>query len=68
MQTWRIRVEKLEGGNISWLQALIRFSVAIISLGAGFLLMLVHPQNKTLQDWASNSQVVQLPKTQKTAK
>lgn len=67
MQTWRLRVEKIEGGNISWGQAVIRFVVAVGSLGSGFLLMLVHPKKQTLQDLLSNSQVVQLPKTKTTA-
>lgn len=66
MQVWHIRIQNENGTSISWLQALLRFMMAIISLfgfGLGYLWMLVDKEQKTWQDRFSESMVVRIPKT-----
>ncbi len=38
MRSWRIRVERLDGSNISWLQSMIRLSPLLISLAISYYL------------------------------
>ncbi len=71
MLAWRLRVQSLTGERISWSQALIRFMLAIPSLGIfgiGFLWMLVTDERLTLHDRWSGSCMVQLPKQEKEKK
>jgi len=61
MRTWRIRVQTLDGQPISWLQALLRFFVAIISwaaLGLGFWWTLWDKDKMTWHDRWSESRLV----------
>jgi len=65
MQTWRLRVDNIDGGRISWRQALIRFVVAIASalcLGLGYLWILWDRDKCSWHDRVSGSRVVMLPK------
>jgi len=65
MQTWRLRIDNVEGGRISWQQALIRLVVAIASalcLGLGYLWILWDRDKCSWHDRASGSRVVMLPK------
>jgi len=65
MQTWRLRIDDVGGGRISWQQALIRFVIAIASalcLGLGYLWILWDRDNCSWHDRASGSRVVMLPK------
>jgi uncharacterized RDD family membrane protein YckC len=69
MLAWRLRVQTLAGGRLSWGQALVRFMLAIPSLGLfgiGFLWMLLTDERLSLHDRWSGSCVVQLPKPNKT--
>ena len=63
LKTWRCRVSDINGGNISWRQATIRFLVAIIStftLGIGFLWSVFQKDRKTWHDIASKTQLMDL--------
>lgn len=69
MQAWRIELrDEATGGNITWQQALIRFSAAFVSaacFGLGYLWMLIDKEDKTWHDHASGSYLVLLPKQKK---
>ncbi len=68
MLAWRLRVQTLAGGRLSWGQSLVRFMLAIPSLGLfgiGFLWMLLTDERLALHDRWSSSCVVQLPKQEK---
>jgi uncharacterized RDD family membrane protein YckC len=65
MQTWRLRIDSVDGGRISWRQAGVRFVVAIASalcLGLGYLWILWDRDKCSWHDRASGSRVVMLPK------
>ncbi|GAA0795184.1 RDD family protein [Marinobacterium sediminicola] len=71
MLAWRLRVQTMAGGRLSWGQALMRFLLAIPSLGLfgiGFLWMLLTDERLSLHDRWSGSCVVQLPKPEKKKK
>lgn len=56
--TWKLRVANVDGSSISWKQAAIRFTVAILSwgvLGLGILWMLVNKDRLMWHDIASKS-------------
>ncbi len=60
MKAWHIRIQGTQQ-PISWLTSLVRFVVAIASLGTlglGFAWSLIHPQRKTWHDLASGTQLV----------
>jgi len=61
MKAWRLMIVDADGGRISWAQALLRFTVAILSwlaLGAGFLWALADRQGLTWHDRASGTRLV----------
>ena len=61
MRAWKFRVQRLQGGPISWGQALRRFLLAIVSwsvFGLGFLWMLVDKDKMTLHDRFSRTVLV----------
>lgn len=63
LKTWKCRVVDINGGNISWKQATIRFSVALVStavVGIGFIWPLFHKERKTWHDIASNTKLIDL--------
>ena len=65
MQTWRMRVQNLDGGPITLWQAVLRFMLAIPSLalgGLGFFWMIFDRDRMTLYDRLSRSVIVVLPK------
>jgi uncharacterized RDD family membrane protein YckC len=67
MRTWRMRVQRVDGGPITLWQAFLRFMLAIPSLalgGLGFFWMLVDRDRMTLYDRFSGSVIVVLPKRQ----
>ncbi len=71
MQVWRIRIQNFEGDNISFNQAILRFTIAILSLvcfGLGFFWILIDRNKMSWHDRYSFSRVVQLPKHQKKTK
>lgn len=68
MLAWRLRVQTLEGGRLSWSKALLRFLCAIPSLGlfgVGLFWMLFTDERLSWHDRWSGSCVVQLPKTER---
>ena len=65
LRTWRLQVQRLDGGPISWPQALLRFAAAIPSLllaGAGLLWIVADRHNMAWHDRLSKSVIVQGPK------
>ncbi|WP_010322545.1 RDD family protein [Marinobacterium stanieri] len=71
MLAWRLRVQSLTGDRITWTQALLRFMLAIPSVGffgIGFLWMLLTDERLSLHDRWSGSCMVQLPKPEKAKK
>ncbi|CAH9018127.1 RDD family protein [Candidatus Nitrosacidococcus sp. I8] len=68
MWVWRIRVQQLDGSNITWLQALSRFGLSLISwslLGIGFWWALFDKENRAWHDRFSETQLILLPKPSK---
>ncbi len=64
MQAWRIKVQNADGSPITWLQTLLRFVTApfaLLVVGLGYFCMLTEPQQRTLPDRVSRSQIIQLP-------
>ncbi len=64
MRTWKLQLRNLRPGPISWVQALLRFMVAIPSgllFGLGFLWQLVDRRKLTWHDRYSETMIVQLP-------
>lgn len=63
MRAWRIRIVAAEGGALPWPRALLRFAVALLSLGAlglGFLWCLVDRERRTWHDLAARSTCVRV--------
>lgn len=61
MRAWKIRVVSRAGGNITWVQALVRFSGAALSFGAagiGIWWILFSPENNAWHDCLSRSRIV----------
>ncbi|WJW74905.1 RDD family protein [Thiohalobacter sp. IOR34] len=66
MRAWRLRVQRPDGGPISWAQALLRFFAAIPSLalfGLGYLWILVDRERMSWNDRFSETVVVVLPQS-----
>jgi uncharacterized RDD family membrane protein YckC len=66
MRTWRMRLQRIDGGPVSLWQAVLRFMLAIPCLalgGLGFFWMLIDRDRLTLYDRLSGSAMVVLPKT-----
>ncbi len=60
MKTWKFKITRLDGSSMDWLDALIRFVVAIISwlpFGLGYLWSLFDKQKRTWHDIASKTQL-----------
>lgn len=63
MQAWKIRVQCRTGAPLTWLQAMRRFSMAIVSwsaLGLGFWWMLVDRDRMTWHDRFSDTVLVRV--------
>ncbi|MFT4520471.1 MAG: putative RDD family membrane protein YckC [Halioglobus sp.] len=70
MQAWRIQLVSSGGGKPSVVQAVIRCIVAAVSaacLGLGYLWCLKDPQKLYWHDHASKTQLILLPKRDKSA-
>jgi len=68
MRTWRLKLVSDNDQTISWQQALIRYSGAILSWGCaglGFLWALFNKKKKTWHDLLSKTAVIQLNKPDK---
>jgi uncharacterized RDD family membrane protein YckC len=65
MASWRLRVEREDGGLLTWTDTVRRLGGALLSLlpcGLGFLWVLVDPQQRAWHDRLSGTRVVVLPK------
>ena len=65
MQSWRLQLEKFDGGGVSIGTATIRFFAALISwapVGLGFLWQLWDKDNLTWHDRISQTRIVHYPK------
>lgn len=68
MTSWRLRVEREDGGLLNWGDTLRRLGwalVAALPLGLGFLWILFDPERRAWHDRLSNTRVVVLPKKPK---
>ena len=66
MRAWRLRVMRTDGTRVTWPRALLRFAVALVSLGAlgaGFAWALLDAGKRTWHDIAADTRVVLLEKT-----
>lgn len=71
MQAWRLRIQTEDGYSIGWMQAMIRFFMALVSLlfaGLGYLWILIDKDKRSWHDKYSDSIVVSLPKPVKKKK
>ena len=65
MQAWQLRVQNHNHTRISLPQALLRFLIAIISIGAGglgYFWMLIDKKGRTWQCILSETEIVRVPK------
>ena len=60
MRAWKIRLESTDGSPVRWWQALIRFVVAVGSLGAGLLWALVDRDKQALYDYLARTRLVRI--------
>ncbi|BAW80452.1 RDD domain-containing protein [Candidatus Nitrosoglobus terrae] len=66
MRAWHLKVQQPNGGTITWLQALFRFGLALISwvlLGAGFWWILIDKEKKAWHDRFSKTELTLISKT-----
>jgi uncharacterized RDD family membrane protein YckC len=65
MQAWHLRIQNSDHTRISLTQALLRFLMAIISIGTGglgYLWMLIDKKDRTWQCLLSETEIVRVPK------
>lgn len=65
MVTWSVQLQSISGEKVTWKQAVIRFSVAMISWlagGFGFLWIWFDREKRAWHDIASGTRLVKLPK------
>jgi uncharacterized RDD family membrane protein YckC len=63
MRSWRLQLQNMRAGPVSWLQCLLRFIVALpagLLFGLGYLWMLVDKRRLTWHDRYSETRIVQL--------
>ena len=63
LKTWRGRVIDINGGNISWKQAAIRYISSLLSIvvvGLGFIWSFINKEKKTWHDILSKSKIIDL--------
>ncbi|NOX08523.1 MAG: RDD family protein [Gammaproteobacteria bacterium] len=63
MRTWKIRIESVNGGPISWWQALLRFLISLVSiafLGLGYFWILIDKKNRSWHDIYSETRIVKV--------
>jgi uncharacterized RDD family membrane protein YckC len=61
MRSWRLKVQNLDGSNISIKQAIIRALTSLLGLG-NLLVVLDFKNKRALQDYAANTEMVTLTK------
>ena len=65
MRAWRLQLRRIDGQNLTWSTAVVRFTSALLSwiaLGLGFFWVALDPQNRAWHDRLSKSIVVVLPR------
>ena len=65
MRAWRLQLRRIDGQNLAWSTAVVRFASALLSwlaLGLGFVWVAFDPQNRAWHDRLSKSNVVVLPR------
>jgi uncharacterized RDD family membrane protein YckC len=65
LKSWRLRLERNDGGRLTWADTLRRLAAAIVSLlpaGLGWLWILVDPGKRAWHDRLSGTRVVVVPK------
>lgn len=65
MQSWRLKVERLDGRLLSWKDVVLRLGAAFLSwlpLGLGYLWILFDAEGRAWHDRLSGTRVVVLPK------
>lgn len=66
MASWRLRIEREDGGLLNWGDVLRRLAAALLSLvpaGLGWLWILVDPGKRAWHDRLSRTRVVVVPRT-----
>ncbi len=61
MRAWRVRVQRHDGGSLTWRHALVRYLVAALSwmaFGAGFIWCLFDKEGLALHDILSKTRLV----------
>ena len=58
MRTWRIRVERLDGTDMRWWQAVARLAIAMLTLGIGLLWAAWDADRRALYDRLTATRVV----------
>lgn len=61
MRAWKLRLCAANGGPVSWRQAGLRFTTALLSLGLfglGFCWALLDREKRCWHDWASNTRMI----------
>lgn len=61
MRAWRLRVVGSDGNALPWPRALLRFLIALATLGLGFAWCLVDRDKRGLHDIATHARVDRLP-------
>jgi uncharacterized RDD family membrane protein YckC len=65
MASWRLRVEREDGGNLNWGDTIRRLAASLLSwvaLGLGWLWILVDPQRRAWHDRLSRTRMVLVDK------
>lgn len=65
LKSWRLRLERDDGGRLTWADTLRRLAAAVVSLlpaGLGWLWILVDPGKRAWHDRLSGTRVVVVPK------
>jgi uncharacterized RDD family membrane protein YckC len=71
MQVWHLRVQTTDNRHITWLQALMRFMTAFVSIaciGLGYFWAIFDKEGRTWQCIASDTKIVRIPNRRKKAK
>lgn len=65
MRAWRLRLRNADGGQVNWLQALVRYVVAWVAWLSviGMLWCLIDERKRSWQDIASHTHIVVYPKS-----
>jgi len=60
MRAWKIRVERIDGSNLDWKTATVRFVLGFLLFGIGLLWCPFDPQNRALYDKLARTHVARV--------